>query len=591
MMKKRLENMRISRKLRFGFLTVTFLGVLIGLAGIGGMLIMLQAQQTSYEKYMRGVQYSTNAEAAFARSKGVIKDLYINYGRSSTEPYKKLIETQFSTVSQQLFTYSKTICDSTDEANFNATKTAFANYKTLIGSYVSSAVGGNSQTELYNQLYSSKTQSDAADAAFKAMSAYKSEVAANQLAATRTLSLVIIGIMALIIVLSLTVALLFSGRISRMISHPIRRLCDYAEALSVGDITSHQNDEKSMRLREREDELGKLGRAFDKLSGTIETRAQETRAIADGDLTVSIKVYSENDMLGNALRDMVASWAGLAGAIITTAGQVDAGAKLVSDSSGSLSQGATEQASAIEELTASLLEVTAHTGENAENARTTSDLTQEIKGQAEAGNGQMEQMLRAMDEINLSSDNIGKIIKVIEDIAFQTNILALNAAVEAARAGDQGRGFAVVAQEVRNLAGQSAKAASETSALIENSMQKVGDGTKIAKKTAVALQQIVDGIAKTTGLVSSIADASGEQAAALQQINQGVEQISTVVQNTAASAEESAAASEELSMQAEELKKSVAAFRLADTTKTQPDFCEEEAPETDVVTPSLCDAV
>ncbi len=590
-MKKRLENMKISRKLRFGFLTVTLLGVLIGLAGIGGMLIMLQAQQTSYEKYMRGVQYSTNAEAAFARSKGVVKDLYINYGRSSTEPYKDLVETQFSTVSQQLFTYSKTICDSTDEANFNATKTAFANYKTLIDSYVSAAVGGSSQTELYNQLYSSKTQADAADAAFKAMSAYKSEVAANQLAATRTLSLVIIGIVALIIVLSLTVALVLSGKISRIISHPIRQLCNDAEALAVGDAAARQNDAKTVRLLARSDELGQLSRAFDKLAGTIETRAQETRAIADGDLTVNITVYSENDVLGNALREMVASWAGLAGAIMATAGQVDAGAKLVSDSSGSLSQGATEQASAIEQLTASLLEVTSHTGENAENARTTSDLTLEIKGQAEAGNSQMEQMLRAMDEINLSSDNIGKIIKVIEDIAFQTNILALNAAVEAARAGDQGRGFAVVAQEVRSLAGQSAKAASETAELIENSMQKVGDGTKIAKKTAAALQQIVDGIAKTTGLVSTIADASGEQAAALQQINQGVEQISTVVQNTAASAEESAAASEELSMQAEELKRSVTAFRLPDHVDAPAAPEGEELPEPDSAISSLSDAV
>lgn len=590
-MKKRLENMKISRKLRFGFLTVTLLGVLIGLAGIGGMLIMLQAQQTSYEKYMRGVQYSTNAEAAFARSKGVVKDLYINYGRSSTEPYKDLVETQFSTVSQQLFTYSKTICDSTDEANFNATKTAFANYKTLIDSYVSAAVGGSSQTELYNQLYSSKTQADAADAAFKAMSAYKSEVAANQLAATRTLSLVIIGIVALIIVLSLTVALVLSGKISRVISHPIRQLCNDAEALAVGDAAARQNDAKTVRLLARSDELGQLSRAFDKLAGTIETRAQETRAIADGDLTVNITVYSEKDVLGNALREMVASWAGLAGAIMATAGQVDAGAKLVSDSSGSLSQGATEQASAIEQLTASLLEVTSHTGENAENARTTSDLTLEIKGQAEAGNSQMEQMLRAMDEINRSSDNIGKIIKVIEDIAFQTNILALNAAVEAARAGDQGRGFAVVAQEVRSLAGQSAKAASETAELIENSMQKVGDGTKIAKKTAAALQQIVDGIAKTTGLVSTIADASGEQAAALQQINQGVEQISTVVQNTAASAEESAAASEELSMQAEELKRSVTAFRLPEHVEAPAAPEGEELPEPDSAISSLSDAV
>ena len=141
------------------------------------------------------------------------------------------------------------------------------------------------------------------------------------------------------------------------------------------------------------------------------------------------------------------------------------------------------------------------------------------------------------------------------------------------------------------MQGSLPRAASETATLIENSMQKVDDGTKIAQKTAVALQQIVDGITKTTELVSSIADASGEQATALQQINHGVEQISTVVQNTAASAEESAAASEELSMQAEELKKSVAAFRLAEAAETPLATENEQEPETDVGTPSLCDAV
>ena len=206
--------------------------------------------------------------------------------------------------------------------------------------------------------------------------------------------------------------------------------------------------------------------------------------------------------------------------------------------------------------------MTAHTTQNAENARRTDELARGIQADAQTGNEQMKQMLKAMVEINNASDNIGKIIKVIEDIAFQTNILALNAAVEAARAGEQGKGFAVVAEEVRNLAAQSAKAASETSKLIESSMQKVEDGTQRADDTATSLYKIVSGIGQASELIDAIATATNEQAAALEQINQGVMQISDVVQNTAAAAEESAAASEELSGQADSLKLGVSVFTL-----------------------------
>lgn len=291
--------------------------------------------------------------------------------------------------------------------------------------------------------------------------------------------------------------------------------------------------------------------------------------VSDGNLDIDHVREYDGDFknISDSLNMIIEALNNVLGEIVMSSEQVSSGSGQVSGGSQALSQGATEQASAIQELTASIAEVAQNTKENAKNASQASSLTLSVKDNAETGNGHMIEMLEAMEEINDSSANISKIIKVIDDIAFQTNILALNAAVEAARAGQHGKGFAVVAEEVRNLAARSANAANETTDLIQGSMKKAEKGTGIAKETAKALTDIVEGVAKAADLVEEIAKSSNEQANGITQINVGVSQISQVVQTNAATAEESAAASEELSSQAELLKQMVGNFKLRKAQK------------------------
>jgi methyl-accepting chemotaxis protein len=325
--------------------------------------------------------------------------------------------------------------------------------------------------------------------------------------------------------------------LSRAIIGPLRRALNLAEEIANGDL-SHRLHMK------HKDETGRLGHMLDVMADNLTRHAELAEKVASGDLSAEVSLVSDRDQFGKALQTMTARLSELVLQVQTAVGQISVGS------------------ASLEEITASMTQMASQTKLTAQNAEQANSLSKGSRNAAARGDKLMQELVEAMSEIDRSGQDINKIIKVIDEIAFQTNLLALNAAVEAARAGQHGKGFAVVAEEVRNLAARSAKAAKETAQLIENSAEKTRNGNSIADKTAAAFKGIVAGAAKVTDLVGEIAAAATEQASGIEQVNRGLDQIDRVTQQNTAHAEESAAAAEELSGQAGQLKELVGRFKV-----------------------------
>lgn len=374
-----------------------------------------------------------------------------------------------------------------------------------------------------------------------------------------TISLIVSTLVAIVL---LFIMILLMIRFIKNVILPINTVTKRLASLATGDLKT------PVEVVHTKDELEVLSQSLDNTIRSLNLYISDiTRVLSElsvGNLNIQTEVTFDGDFvaLKQAIHTIISS-------LNETMKQINKAADLVADNSEYTSQGAkdlaqstTDQASVLEELTASITEVSDKVTLTADNSKRANEKFIETEKNVETCNYQMESMIDAMTEIKAGSAQIGNIIKNIESIASQTNLLSLNAAIEAARAGEAGKGFAVVAEEIRNLAAESAKAAKNTADLILKSIQTVENGTNIVNTTAQSLTQVVEGTKEITGIVGGIASAASEQAESIKQINLGFEQMSTALQTNSATSQQSAATSIELASQAQKLKELINRFSL-----------------------------
>ena len=557
-----LEKMKIGKKLMLGFILVAVLSGIGGIVGYNEMTGMNERYSDALTNYgfSQGDLGKFNAEFAVSRSN--LKDVLIYTDQKNMQDAEDSVTQSNQKLNQYLVTLKRTMVNDKEISYYNTIKDEFAKY-VAIEPEVIDLGKQNKKKEAQTVLESEAApHSDKVKAAVSSLIDEKTstgDLLAAQLSSEGTRAKIWILI---VILVSFLASLFIARTFARGISKPVGEMAEAAKHLAQGDLNAQVQIHTG-------GEIGELGSSFSNtiaaLNLYISDLSEKLAKMANGDLRIEKTVeYRGNFIeLELSMEKIVEALNHAMKQMNQASDQVFTGSQQLSNGAQTMAQGATEQASSIQELSASITEVSAQIRDNAAGAGNASSDVNQVCLEMENSDRHMKDMVEAMAKISESSGQIEKIVKTIEDIAFQTNILALNAAVEAARAGESGKGFAVVADEVRNLAGKSAEAARNTTALIQNSKEQVQNGSRIVDETAQSLDTAVKHAQTASETIVKISKRLQKQADVIGQVTLGIDQVSGVVQMNSATAEESAAASEELSGQASEMKKLVSQFQLS----------------------------